>query len=125
MADPQAGAPRTPGQLKQDILRIYNAVNQGIAGAGVSRQRVDLLGDRILIIAQHQRIKVLGTLEGRYPELTRTVDVAVLDEGKRRLAAQLRQALGLPVLAVLKDYDPTTEIAATVVVLEGPLTEPA
>ncbi|MFZ5872191.1 MAG: DUF2294 domain-containing protein, partial [Actinomycetota bacterium] len=103
MADPQAGAPRTPGQLKQDILRIYNAVNQGIAGAGVSRQRVDLLGDRILIIAQHQRIKVLGTLEGRYPELTRTVDVAVLDEGKRRLAAQLRQALGLPVLAVLKD----------------------
>jgi hypothetical protein len=121
VTDPAAGDLRTPGQLKQEILRLYNAVNQSISGVGVSRQRVDLLDDRILIVAQHQRIRALAALDPRYGELTRTVDTALLDESKRRLAGELRDSLGLKVRTVLKDYDPRTEIAATVVVLEEPL----
>ena len=118
--------PRTPGELKQEILRVYNAVNQGIAGVGVSRQRVDLLDDRILILAQHQRVKALATLDSAHRDITREVDVALLDEGKRRLAKEFKDKIGLPVRVVLKDYDPSTEIAATVVVLDAPLvlTEP-
>ncbi|MCW3820422.1 DUF2294 domain-containing protein [Micromonospora sp. DR5-3] len=113
--------PRTPGELKQEILRVYNAVNQGIAGVGVSRQRVDLLDDRILILAQHQRVKALAALDSAHRDITREVDVALLDEGKRRLAQEFKDKIGLPVRVVLKDYDPDTEIAATVVVLETPL----
>ncbi|MFG1830854.1 hypothetical protein [Micromonospora chersina] len=113
--------PRTPGDLKQEILRVYNAVNQGIAGVGVSRQRVDLVGDRILILAKHQRVKSLAALDSAHREITREVDVALLDEGKRRLAQELKDKIGLAVRVVLKDYDPSTEIAATVVVLDAPL----
>jgi hypothetical protein len=113
--------PRSTGELKQEILRVYNAVNQGIAGVGVSRQRVDLLEDRILILAKHQRIRALATLDPGHSDITREVDVALLDEGKRRLAKELRDKLGLSVRVVLKDYDPRTEIAATVVVLDAPL----
>lgn len=100
---------------------MYNSVNQGIAGVGVSRQRVDLLDDRILILAQHQRVKALATLDPARRDITREVDVALLDEGKRRLAQEFRDKIGLPVRVVLKDYDPSTEIAATVVVLDAPL----
>lgn len=112
---------RTPGELKQEILRVYNAVNQGIAGVGVSRQRVDLLDDRILILAQHQRVKALAALDPTRRDITREVDVALLDEGKRRLAQEFRDKIGLAVRVILKDYDPSTEIAATVVVLDAPL----
>jgi hypothetical protein len=112
---------RTPGQLKQEILRAYNAVNQAISGVGVSSQHVDLLEDRILIVAQHQRIRALSALDGTRRDLTRVGGVAHVDEFKRRLAQEFRDRLGLPVKAVLKDYDPVTEVAATVVVLDGPL----
>lgn len=112
---------RTPGELKQEILRVYNAVNQAISGVGVSRQRVDLLEDRILILAQHQRVRALATLDSARRAITREVDVALLDEGKQRLAQEFRDKIGLPVRVVLKDYDPGTEISATVVVLDAPL----
>lgn len=102
-------------------MRVYNAVNQGISGVGVSRQRVDLLDDRILIVAEHQRIRALAALDDDRPDVTRMVDVALVDESKRRLLTQLRESLGLPVRVILKDYDPVTQLAATVVVLEGPL----
>lgn len=126
MNHPGTTAPRTAGQLKQEILRVYNAVNQGISGVGVSRQRVDLLDDRILILAEHQRIRALAALDPGRGDITRAVDVALLDESKRRLSKELRDKVGLPVRVVLKDYDPGTEIAATVVVLDAPLllTEP-
>jgi uncharacterized protein YbcI len=120
VADPGSGA-RTAGQLKQEILRIYNAVNQQISGVGVSRQRVDLLDDRILIVAEHQRVRALASLDERQRDVTRAVDVALVDESKRRLAVELRDVLGLAVRVILKDYDPVTQLAATVVILDGPL----
>ncbi len=120
MADPKRGA-RTAGQLKQEILRVYNAVNQEISGVGVSRQRVDLLDDRILIVAEHQRIRGLAALDASQRGLTRAADVALVDESKRRLAVELRDVVGLAVRVILKDYDPVTELAATVVILDGPV----
>ena len=120
MADPSSGA-RTAGQLKQEILRIYNAVNQQISGVGVSRQRVDLLDDRILIVAEHQRVRALASLDDSQRDVTRAVDVALVDESKRRLAVELRDVLGLAVRVILKDYDPVTQLAATVMILDGPL----
>jgi hypothetical protein len=120
VADPSSGA-RTAGQLKQEILRIYNAVNQQISGVGVSRQRVDLLDDRILIVAEHQRVRALASLDDSQRDVTRAVDVALVDESKRRLAVELRDVLGLSVRVILKDYDPVTQLAATVVILDGPL----
>jgi hypothetical protein len=111
----------TSGALKQEILRLYNAVNQEMWRVGVRRQRVDLLGDRIVIVAEHERVPALAVLDADHRPLTRMVDGALLDENKRRLADVLGEALGVGIRVVLKDYDPTTQLAATVVLLDRPL----
>ncbi len=112
---------RTAGQWKQDILRVYNAINQQISGVGVTRQRVDLLDDGFLVVAEHQRIAVLSSIRSFDATLSRFADVAVIDESKRRLRAAWESALGISVRTILKDYDPEAELAATVVILTEPL----
>lgn len=123
---PNAAMPRqraiaTPGELKQAILRVYNATNQSVWGAGVREQQVELLGDRILIVAWHQRVPALASLDRTQRSLTREVDAALIDEFKRRITVALRDELGLDVRAVLKDYDPDTQLACTFVLLDQQL----
>lgn len=117
------GAPptRSVGALKQEILRLYNGVNQQMWRVGVRRQRVDILGDRIVIVAEHERVPALAVLDADHRPLTRMVDGALLDENKRLLRDALTEALGVEVRVVLKDYDPETQMAATVVLLDRPL----
>jgi hypothetical protein len=112
---------QTPGELKQLILRLYNATNQAVWGAGVREQRVDLLGDRILVMAVHQRVPALAALDATRRELTRQVDVALVDHYKTVFSAELERELGVGVRAVLKDYDPDTQLSSTLVVLDQPL----
>lgn len=107
-----------PGEMKQHILRIYNAVNQGMWGVGVRQQRVDLLSDRILIMAEHQRVAALELLDETHRDLTRAVDAALIEENKRRLTRELESTLGINIRAILKDYDPATQLSATLIVLE-------
>jgi hypothetical protein len=112
---------RTAGQWKQDILRTYNAVNRRITGAGVDRHRVHLMDDSFMVIAEHQRIPALLSISGFDPGLSRAADVALIDESKRQLRVEWEQSLGISIKTVLKDYDPVTELAATVAILNKPL----
>lgn len=113
-------SPRTAGEWKQEILRLYNRVNQDLAGSGVSRQRVHLTDEHIVIVATHQRVPALTTISTVDAALGRWADAAVLDATKARLSESLRE-LGVDVVSVLKDYDPAAELAATVIVMGGPL----
>jgi hypothetical protein len=115
----EATQQRSPGELKQLILRIYNAVNQSVSGMGVRQQRVDLLGDRILVVAEHQRIRALAALDDTRRQLTREVDVALIDRYKHLLKEELEAVLGVGVRTILKDYDPVTQLACTLVVLDA------
>ena len=112
--------PATAGEWKQEILRLYNRVNQDLAGSGVSRQRVHLTEEHVVIVAAHQRVPALATVSTVDAALGRWADAAVLDATKARLAEALR-GLGVDVVSVLKDYDPAAELAATVVVIGSPL----
>ncbi len=49
------------------------------------------------------------------------VDAALLDVYKARLKEGIEALLGQRVRVVLKDYDPTTQMSATVILLESPL----
>lgn len=109
---------RGAGALKQQILRVYNEVNQLMSGVGTRRQRVDLLGDRVLIVAEHQRVPALAALDGTRRQLTRELDVALVDRFKEVLVARLQPVLGVGIRAVLKDYDPVSQLACTLVVLD-------
>lgn len=120
-----AVAASSPGELKQAVLRLYNAANQAVWGAGVREQQVDLLEDRILVVALHQRVPALASLDATRRSLTREVDVALMDQFKQHLARALQEELGLGVRAVLKDYDPDTQLACTVAVLSEPLSFPS
>lgn len=105
------------GNLKQVIAKIYNDVNQEIFGIGVIRQKVDIIEAKIVIIAVNKRVPALAALD--IAEIrTREVDLALLDSFKRRFKEQIESELGLSVQTVLKDYDPKTELAGTIVVLD-------
>jgi hypothetical protein len=114
-----------PGELKQRILAVYNATNQQVWGTGVRQQRVELLRDHILVVAVHQRVPALASLDATRRDLTRQVDVALMDHYKSVFQVALEQVLGLQVSAVLKDYDPKTQLSCTVIVLGQPLDFPA
>ncbi|MCL6547453.1 MAG: DUF2294 domain-containing protein [Alicyclobacillus sp.] len=113
---------RKPAQLlKQEIIKAYNSVNQDMYAIGVSSQKVDFLGDKILISAVHKRIPALKALDEEYRLLTIAVDAALVECNKKQLAARIEEIVGAPIKAVLKDYDPRTELAMTVVVFEDVL----
>jgi uncharacterized protein YbcI len=111
------------GTLKQEIIKIYNSINQEIFGIGIRSQRLEIAGDKVYIFATHKRIPALKILDETNRSLTSLVDTAVMDANKRMLKQKLEETLGLPVKVVLKDYDPVTEFSATIIVLEEPLEE--
>ena len=115
--------PRTLAELKQAVARAYNVVNQEMYEIGVKRLRVDVAGNKIIILAEHRRIPGLKALDKVNRSVTRLTDVALLDENKKRLKEQLETDLEIKIKTVLKDYDPEYEVAATVALLYEPLDE--
>jgi hypothetical protein len=107
--------------LKQEVMRVNNNVNITMFGTGLRKQRVLVMEDKIVISADHKRIPALAALDGKDRMTTRFVDVAILDEYKRRLKKELIEQIQLPVKSVLKDYDPEHELAVTVIVLTAPI----
>jgi c-di-AMP phosphodiesterase-like protein len=113
---------QAPVDLKQEIIRINNNLNISMFGIGLRKQRVVIADeDKIIISADHKRIPVLGVLDQTNRDVTRLVDVAILDQYKQRLKEELTSQLKLPVKAVLKDYDPECELAVTVIILGRPM----
>jgi len=109
------------GSLKRELIALYNQVNQQNFDVGVRQQRIEILGDQIVIVAEHRRVPALTTLDESHRWLTRMVDAALLDVYKARLKEGVEALLGLRVRVVLKDYDPETQMSATVILLEGPV----
>jgi uncharacterized protein YbcI len=105
------------GVLKQEIIKIYNSINQEIFGIGIKSQNIEFLGDKVLIFATHKRIPALKILDETNRSLTASVDSLLMEVNKKMLKEQLETVLGLDVRLVLKDYDPVTEYSGTVIVL--------
>ena len=110
---------RSLGRLKQEIIKAYNAINQEMYVVGVRQQRVEIFQDKILIVAEHKRIPVLAVLDGVAPDIACLADIALVRENKRKLAASLEAIVGVKVVTVLKDYDPATTLAATLIVFDA------
>ena len=104
--------------LRQEIMRVNNNVNISIFCTGLRKQRVLVSEDKIIITADHKRVPALAALDKLERMTTRNTDVAILDEFKRRLRVALTEQLKMPVLSVMKDYDPDQELAVTVIIVE-------
>ncbi|MDF2650913.1 MAG: hypothetical protein K0Q73_6718 [Paenibacillus sp.] len=105
------------GMLKQEIIKIYNSINQDIFGIGIKSQKIEFSGDKVFIFATHKRIPALKILDESNRSLTASVDSLLMEANKKMLKEQLKSILGLEVRLVLKDYDPETEFSGTVIVL--------
>jgi uncharacterized protein YbcI len=106
------------GVLKQEIIKIYNSINQEIFGIGIKTQKIEISGDKVFIFATHKRIPALKILDEANRSLTASVDCLLMEANKKMLKEQLESALGLKVRLVLKDYDPVTEYSGTVILFE-------
>lgn len=111
------------GTFKQSLMKINNTVNQELFGVGLQWQKVDFLGDRILIQARNHRVRALSSLDGKDNMTTRLIDIALLVEYKERFRQAFEEQFGISVAALLKDYEPSMELAFMLIVLDRPVEE--
>ncbi|WLR51461.1 Na-translocating system protein MpsC family protein [Bacillus tianshenii] len=108
----------TAGHFKQELIKQYNHINLRMFGIGVKRQKVDIVGDKVMILAEHKRIPSLKYLDKEHRLITRLTDITIIDAFKKQLKETLEETYHMKVLAILKDYDPETEYSITVVILD-------
>lgn len=108
----------TAGELKQDILRVYNAINKKIFNVGVKQQKVDFVGNKIIIVSRNSRVPVLKLLDENYPLSTRQLDHLLFQLLKQEIKQAFETHFKLNIITILKDYDAETEYSGTIVFLE-------
>jgi hypothetical protein len=109
------------GEFKQEIMRLHNKVNLDIFGQGLRWQKVEILDDKVVIIANNKRVSALRTLDPKDRLTTQLIDLSLLVEFKNRFRMALETTLKLPFTAVLKDYDPESETSMCIVFLNAPV----
>jgi len=108
--------------FKRHLLKIFNDTYLAVFYFGVKRLTIDVAANRITIVGEHARLPGLAALDESNRFVTRMTDVALLDECKKRIKLALEESMPeVKVRTILKDYDPSTEITATVIVTEEPL----
>lgn len=108
------------GTFKQTLLAINNEVNHEVFGRGLHSQKVYIVDNAIFIIAINHRVPALATLDNLGVP-TREIDLVLIDAHKRRLRELIQERLDVPVLTVLKDYDPKHQISINIIILEESL----
>ncbi|AKM20716.1 Na-translocating system protein MpsC family protein [Anoxybacillus geothermalis] len=111
----------TFGHFKQEVLKIYNEINKKIFDTGVKRQRVEIIGDKLMILSVNPRIPALKVADQVNSSLTRTMDTILSDWFKKEIKAVFERQFHMNVVAVLKDYDAETEYSGTIVILDRDL----
>jgi uncharacterized protein YbcI len=111
------------GEFKQEIIKVNNKVNMEVFNQGLKAQKVEVLQDKVLIIANNNRVKALALIDNRDRQATKLMDIALLQEFKERFGAALEEHLGIKALSHLKDYDPKLELSISITILEKPVEE--
>lgn len=106
-------------QFKQKLISDYNEINMQLFDVGTKEVRVNIIDNKILIMAVHRRVKAIRSIDKKNRLFTRQMDVLLIDEFKKKLCDKIKTKYGFQVVSILKDYDPLTEWSATVIVLES------
>ena len=108
----------TAGEFKQELLKIYNAINKQIFNVGVKQQNVDFVGNKIIIVSVNNRVPILKLLDEDYPDSTSHLDYLLSRVFKKQIRAALERQFQLNIVAVFKDYDAETEYSGTIIYLD-------
>ncbi|MDL2300155.1 DUF2294 domain-containing protein [Clostridiaceae bacterium OttesenSCG-928-D20] len=111
------------GEFKQLVMRLNNKVNMEIFSQGLHKQKVDVIGDKILITAQNNRVKILSLVDQSDMTTSRKMDLALIKEFKTRFIAYMDEYMGIKVLTHMKDYDPHLELSLSVTILDRSVEE--
>ncbi|NLC62630.1 MAG: DUF2294 domain-containing protein, partial [Thermoanaerobacterales bacterium] len=90
-------------------------------GCKLDWQKIDIIGDKIIILALNRRISVLKYIDEKDMFTARLMDLALLNEFKIKLKRVFENKFGLKLRSVLKDYDPVNQLAATMIIAVEPV----
>jgi hypothetical protein len=104
--------------LKQEILKAYNEINIKIYTVGVTRQKVDFVGNKILIVNLNNRVPILKVLDDFDRTSTRNISSILSERFKAAIKETFEREFQMNIISILKDYDVETEYSGTIVILE-------
>jgi hypothetical protein len=104
--------------LKQEILKAYNEINIKIYTVGVTRQKVDFVGNKILIVNLNNRVPILKVLDDFDRTSTRNISSILSEHFKAAIKETFEREFQMNIISILKDYDVETEYSGTIVILE-------
>ncbi|WP_213973988.1 Na-translocating system protein MpsC family protein [Tepidanaerobacter acetatoxydans] len=111
------------GDFKQELIKINNQVNEEMYGRGLDWQKIDIIGDKIIILALNRRISVLRHIDEKDAFTARLMDLALLNEFKIRIRTYFEDKFQLKVRTILKDYDPVNQLAGMIIITVEPVEE--
>ncbi|WP_100400162.1 Na-translocating system protein MpsC family protein [Bacillus sp. FJAT-44742] len=106
------------GDFKQELIKDYNDINRQLFDIGVKHQKVEIIGDKVIILANHKRIPSLKCLDESNRLVTRLTDISIIENFKVQLKKTIEEKYNMKINAILKDYDPATEYSGTIIILE-------
>lgn len=104
-------------ETRKKLSAIYNEIAKELFGFGTTLLRVTIENQMITFQAKHRRSPRSQALEGEAPALKLEVDFRMSILYKKKLRERLEEEMGLPLEAVLRDYDAPTQWAITNVIL--------
>ncbi|MDD4569436.1 MAG: Na-translocating system protein MpsC family protein [Tepidanaerobacteraceae bacterium] len=111
------------GDFKQEIIKINNKVNEEMYSRGLDWQKIDIIGDKIIILALNRRISVLKHIDEKDTFTARLMDLALLNEFKIRFKKYFEDNFELKIRTILKDYDPVNQLAGIMIITVQPVEE--
>lgn len=106
------------GEFKQALTRDYNRINSSIFASGVVTLKIDVLEDRISMLAVHKRQPALQTLSRENAHIADLADLYLIKAFKKEMKQVLVDEYGLDVVAIFKDYDAAAQLSSTMVLLQ-------
>jgi len=107
--------------LKSEIVELNNQINEEMYGRSLDWQKVDISGDRIVILSLNRRITLLKQVDERDSFTSRLMDLALLNKFKLRFQEEFEMRFDLKIRTILKDYDPVNQLAGTILLLVKPV----
>ncbi|WP_342556467.1 Na-translocating system protein MpsC family protein [Paenibacillus sp. FSL R7-0652] len=105
-------------ESKKKMCQYYNEISKELFGFGTTLLRVTIDQNIVTFYAKHRRSPRSDALEGEAPGLKLEVDFRMSVLYKKKFREKLEQHMGLPIEAVLRDYDASTQWAITNVILK-------
>lgn len=107
--------------FKNEIAKLNNKINEQMYGRALDWQKIDIIGNKIIIVGLNRRACILRNVDKKDIITTRLMDHALINEFKMRFRSCFEKKFQIKVRTVFKDYDPAHQLASLVILTEKPI----